>query len=385
MKTNIACFLCSKHIHGLEGVTYSCQSCAQRIFEPKQLGFLRIVQEKGELERQVQEALEGRAWRVQKTKEEILRVRMALHEAQKEEESAAAKVQDLRLRMKQLKSRNSTRRADLTLARSQLQHETSQTVQELSNSATRLRGRIFNAIQDAASARLYLIREMAAIYSFRERHFTQRPDVDYTIGREYLPIPSTESLAGLPHHVLNASMSHFCHFLLLMSGYLSVKLPCDIGWPEAVPWIKPREFQRKRPLGIPSKLERFMNEDTDRHILFLEGFAMLCYCVQYLCYVQGLTISHEEALDPGKAIYRLIIQKERTEGNPFTFGQANHASPSGYLATGKGWEKMEGWNEDGLYDIYALVKGIVMKEADWQVLGRSVEMEREWTKVGRRR
>jgi len=144
---------------------------------------------------------------------------------------------------------------------------------------------------------------------------------------------------------ISTSFSNIAHLLVLISHYLSLRLPAEItlphrdyptstiyaparsylsrelpsgslaqsssSGPAASRTPDPRPYApRPRPLFIDRSLPKLAREDPGAYALFLEGATFLAWNVSWLCRTQGLNLtsdSWEEVCDIGKNIWQLLV------------------------------------------------------------------------------
>lgn len=153
----------------------------------------------------------------------------------------------------------------------------------------------------------------------------------------------TNTVTGATPAQISTSFSNIAHLLVLISHYLSLRLPAEITLPHRnypTPTIytptksylsrespsgtaqsssgpaTPRtpdsrsHLPRPRPLFIDRSLPKLAREDPGAYALFLEGATLLAWNVSWLCRTQGLNLnsdSWEEICDMGKNIWQLLI------------------------------------------------------------------------------
>lgn len=144
---------------------------------------------------------------------------------------------------------------------------------------------------------------------------------------------------------ISTSFSNIAHLLVLISHYLSLRLPAEItlphrDYPTATIYAPARSYlsrelpsgspaqssssgpaasrtpdprhyaPRPRPLFIDRSLPKLAREDPRTYALFLEGATLLAWNVSWLCRTQGLNLtsdSWEEVCDIGKNIWQLSV------------------------------------------------------------------------------
>ncbi|KAB8240884.1 UV radiation resistance protein and autophagy-related subunit 14-domain-containing protein [Aspergillus flavus] len=145
---------------------------------------------------------------------------------------------------------------------------------------------------------------------------------------------------------ISTSFSYIAQLLVLVSHYLSLRLPAEITLPhrnypaptiyapsgsyllrEMLPasstlqpspssstpsrTADPRScFPRPRPLSIDRSLPKLAREDPGTYALFIEGATLLAWNISWLCRTQGLHItsdSWEEICSIGKHMWQLLV------------------------------------------------------------------------------
>jgi hypothetical protein len=154
---------------------------------------------------------------------------------------------------------------------------------------------------------------------------------------------SINTRAGAAPDHISTSFSYIAHILVLISNYLSLRLPAEITLPHKnypTPTIYtpsasylPREAYstlpsdqsssspttsratdphapRPRPLCIDKTLPKLAKEDPATYGLFIEGVTLLAWNVSWLCRSQGLNLgsdSWEDVCDVGKNLWQLLV------------------------------------------------------------------------------
>ena len=146
-----------------------------------------------------------------------------------------------------------------------------------------------------------------------------------------------------PAHI-STFLSNIAHLLVLVSHYLSLRLPAEITLPHRnypnptiytpaasynsheaahgasvhpsppVPTTSrstnPRTQSRPRPLFIDKTLPQLAKEDPATYALFIEGATLLAWDVAWLCRTQGLNLtsdSWEEVCNIGNGMWQLLV------------------------------------------------------------------------------
>lgn len=203
----------------------------------------------------------------------------------------------------------------------------------------------WNALQNrTAEARTYLCKEAASLYGLKMKR-RKKGTVEYIIGN--VQIPDLQELGSHPPLLTSTSFMHLSHLLMLVSHYLSLKLPYEITPPardRPLPSVKGSHNIRPRPLHLPMPLAELSRDDTAQYSLFLEGAAMLAYNIAWVCYTQGLEIADtEEAMRPGWNIWRLLVAGAGGVENG-KFGRWSHGSAGAFLMGRDGSNMLREWH-----------------------------------------
>ncbi|KAL2869929.1 Atg14 domain-containing protein [Aspergillus lucknowensis] len=210
-----------------------------------------------------------------------------------------------------------------------------------------------------AEARIFLCREAASLYGLRQkvRKVDNGLKESYVIGG--VNIIDLRDMNGKSYPCatpdqLSTSFTYIAHILVLVSHYLSLRLPAEIIPPHKnypTPTIYapsasylPRDVtqepsnqssssspttsrtadsrslpSRPRPLCIDKSLPKLAKEDPGTYAHFIEGVALLAWNVCWLSRSQGLNSasdSWEDVCDIGKNLWQLLVAPP---GKPSTF------------------------------------------------------------------
>ncbi|RAL01506.1 Atg14 domain-containing protein [Aspergillus ibericus CBS 121593] len=190
-----------------------------------------------------------------------------------------------------------------------------------------------------AEARIFLCREAANLYGLQRKTKNKdgAPQETYTIGG--VDIIDLRDMNGATPAYISTSLFYVAHLLILVSHYLSLRLPAEITLPHKdhptptisapsasylsresslhpSPSVLPEHKTdsprppRPRPLFIDRALPKLAKEDPGTYALFLEGVTLLAWNVSWLCRTQGmntLSDSWEEICNVGKNMWQLLV------------------------------------------------------------------------------
>lgn len=277
-------------------------------------------------------------------------------------QSLRSEIKDKRLDISQRKARLAQQYSDAESAKYQLVEREASLLSGTQNNARRTE-QLWHALHNkTAEARVFLCREAANLYGLRQQVKRRNGELKeaYVLGG--VPIidlrdmngkfchPSAINIygsintgTGIPSSQISTSLLYSAHLLVIVSHYLSVRLPAEIILPHrnhptpviytpAVsylthettysPWSSSSSptvsrtsgsrtnLHRPRPLVLEKSLPKLAKEDPGHYALFLEGATLLAWNVSWLCRTQGLNLSSdswEEVCDIGKNLWQLLV------------------------------------------------------------------------------
>ncbi|KAJ5375324.1 hypothetical protein N7517_007330 [Penicillium concentricum] len=216
------------------------------------------------------------------------------------------------------------RRSDAESAKFQLEEREAGILAGVQNTSKRVEHVWHSLHSKTAESRIYLCREVANLYGLRKN--------------------TKKGQGRIPQEQISSSFSNIAHLLVIVSHYLSLRLPAEITLPHKnypVPTIytpsasyRSRDGQdgadhqsssspaasktvdprihtpRPRPLFIDKPLARLAKEDPATYAFFLEGATLLAWNVAWLCRTQGINLSSdswEDVCDIGKSLWQLLV------------------------------------------------------------------------------
>ncbi|KAF9239369.1 hypothetical protein DTO013E5_8987 [Penicillium roqueforti] len=234
------------------------------------------------------------------------------------------------------------RRSDAESANFQLEERETGILAGVQNTSKRVEHVWHSLHSKTAESRIYLCREVANLYGLRKATKKGQGRETYVLGCGL--IVDLRDMNGIPQEQISTSFSNIAHLLIIVSHYLSLRLPAEITLPHKnypVPTIytpsasyrsrnghdgadyqsssspaasrtvDPRTHtSRPRPLFIDKPLPRLAKEDPATYAFFLEGATLLAWNVAWLCRTQGINLSSdswEEVCDIGKSLWQLLV------------------------------------------------------------------------------
>ena len=280
-------------------------------------------------------------------------------------EALTAEIKDKKLDISQRRLTLTRRKTDAESAKYQLMEREAAILTAIQNSNKRT-DHLWNTLHNkTAEARIFLCREAANIYGLRQKNRRVNGDhketyvlggmsvIDLrdmngklspmTVSSWSFKVQDTNTATGATPAQISTSFSNIAHLLVLISHYLSLRLPAEITLPHRnypTPTIytptksylsrespsatgqsssgsaTPRtpdsrpHIPRPRPLFIDRNLPKLAREDPGAYALFLEAATLLAWNVSWLSRTQGLNLnsdSWEEICDIGKNIWQLLV------------------------------------------------------------------------------
>ncbi|KAJ5333265.1 uncharacterized protein N7506_007048 [Penicillium brevicompactum] len=357
----MSCSICSRVSH--PHLPFHCPTCARNQLYQLRIESTRVLLEKEALGKQIeiavtQDGTRGRKsaqqepldtdndssprWALQTTNsnyaESLARRESLAHQIESLKSEAEAKKSEI-TRRKEILAR---RRSDAESAKYQLGEREAGTLASVQNTSKRVEHVWHNLHNKTAESRIYLCREVANLYGLRKATKKGQERESYVLGGDF--VVDLREMNGIPHEQISTSLSNIAHLLMIVSHYLSLRLPAEITLPHRnypVPTIytpsasyRSRDAQtrfdyqsssspatsrtmdprphtpRPRPLSIGKPLPKLAKDDFATYTLFLEGATLLAWNVAWLCRTQGISISSdswEEVCDIGKNLWQLLV------------------------------------------------------------------------------
>ncbi|RAL07486.1 Atg14 domain-containing protein [Aspergillus homomorphus CBS 101889] len=260
-------------------------------------------------------------------------------------EGLATEIRGKRLEISQRRVSLAQRQSDSESAKYQLLERETAILAGIRNNIKRTDHLWHSLHSKTTEARIFLCREAANLYELRQRLkiIDGVMQETYTIGGMHLV--DLRNMNGAPPAHISTSLSYIARLLVLVSHYLSIRLPAEITLPHRnfpLPTIfapsasyqtrdigsklassqqststpfEPKlpdshRLSRPRPLCIDKSLPRLAKEEPGTYALFLEGATLLAWDVAWLCRTQGLnpaSDSWEEICDMGKNLWHLLV------------------------------------------------------------------------------
>ncbi|KAH0539094.1 hypothetical protein FGG08_004332 [Glutinoglossum americanum] len=437
------CDICArKHTSKLP---FNCATCARNALYELRLENARTLLDKEALGRQVEASLSSSSstgqssssisnrWDTEQAAARTGESLERIQEIQNQADVLKKDIEDGRVHIAKLKASLAQRRSDYESASHNLTARRTATLESVEKGIKRIDHRWNTLHARTVEARVFLCREAANLYGLKQRRRRKGGVVreDYLIcGVGIVDLRDLNS--ALPSQI-TTSITHLAHLLILISHYLSLRLPAevtlphrdyplptiftpsssysarDVPFPGTSPTSSPSASRigdlpllpRPRPLFLEKPLPVLAKEDPAAYSLFVEGITLLAWDVAWLCRTQGLNISSsagpstwEDVCPLGRNLWLLLAaptpsprpsatdpttpSKSQSPNNslPVSLGQYSHGTAHTFLGTASAAEYMRNWKLHGPMKIVDRVKSALLGEmtgAEWEVLD-----EREW-------
>lgn len=361
----MSCHVCSRP--SSSRLPFYCSTCARNQLYQLRVDNARILLEKEAIGRQIETALIGENDDDKRRRDDMPAQleqkrcrRLALQAAHTKEAQCSARTKAILDHIEFLKSEIKEKKGDIVRrkaalaqrqsdaesAKHQLPERRSAMLTSIQNSTKRTE-HLWHALHNkTAESRIFLCREAANLYGLRQKVRKKNGETreSYVIGG--VTIVDLRDMNSATPAQISTAFSNIAHLLVLVSHYLSLRLPAEITLPHRnyplptiftpaasylsreVPFpgmspsqslsnsptasrtVDPRPSPRPRPLFIDKSLLRLVKEDPAAYALFLEGASLLAWNVSWLCRTQGLNIgsdSWEDVCDIGKNMWQLLV------------------------------------------------------------------------------
>lgn len=377
----MSCHVCSRAPNSR--LPFCCATCARSHLYQLRVEHARVLLEKESIGKQIENAVaygevqdgfgesdkgavgsNTEGWTIQTSANSQTKSSTRTKALRSHIETLAAEIKDKKLDISQRRLTLTRRKSDAESAKYQLMEREAAMLTGIQNSTKRTDHLWHSLHNKTAEARIFLCREAANIYGLRQKNRRVNGDLQETYVLGGMPIidlrdmngklssgPSswtfnvqdTNAITGATPAQISTSFSNIAHLLVLISHYLSLRLPAEITLPHRnypTPTIytptksylsrespsatgqsssgsaTPRtpdsrpHIPRPRPLFIDRNLPKLAREDPGAYALFLEAATLLAWNVSWLSRTQGLNLnsdSWEEICDIGKNIWQLLV------------------------------------------------------------------------------
>jgi hypothetical protein len=379
----MSCSICSRAPHSR--LSFHCPTCARNQLYQLRIDNTQVLLEKEGLGRQIETAVayDSSLDQLCSHGQEVSEVnktcspRWALQTISNHHAESMARRESLSLQLETLRLEVIAKKADIAKrkealarrcsdaesAKFQLEERETGVLAGVQNTSKRVEHVWHSLHSKTAESRIYLCREVANLYGLRKSTKKGQGRDTYVLGcgpivdlrdmngkfhrccHSYSShdIHTNRTTAGISPEQISTSFSNIAHLLVIVSHYLSLRLPAEITLPHKnypaptiyTPSASYRsrdpdgaDYQsssspaasrtvdlsnhtpRPRPLFIDKPLPRLAKEDPATYAFFLEGATLLSWNVAWLCRTQGINLSSdswEEVCDIGKSLWQLLV------------------------------------------------------------------------------
>ncbi|CEO58532.1 hypothetical protein PMG11_03249 [Penicillium brasilianum] len=357
----MSCLICNS-AHSRQ--PFLCPTCARNHLYQLRLENTQVLLERESLGRQIEIAVSHEASRNSQKRASEGRSTddkcspcWALQTISSRQAASSSRREDLSRQIEKLKEDIETKRADVSERGASLSRRRSDTESALYQLGER-EATILTGVQNTtkrtehlwhtlhsktAEARIFLCREAAHLYGLRQKT-SRKGDCRHSYVLGGIAIVDLKDMNSATPAQISTSLSNIAHLLVLVSHYLSLRLPAEITLPHrnhptatiysfaasynsrdsfdgsdtshpstsspTASRTDPRTQPRPRPLFIDKPLPRLAKEDPGTYALFLEGASLLAWDVAWLCRTQGINLasdSWEDVCNIGKGMWQLLV------------------------------------------------------------------------------
>ncbi|KAM0262916.1 hypothetical protein ACHAQJ_001509 [Trichoderma viride] len=434
------CDICH-HPHDAQRRPFFCAVDARnRIYEGR-TRHLQLMLDNETLKAQIDDLLADTAKPNKQTWDEAISHREAAEQKTDQILAAADKLRDeIKTARDEIQARKAAlarQRSDLASVSAGLAERRTKQLKDVEKSIHMLKFRWSQSAEDMASTRAFLCTEAVRLYGLKR--ITKKGSngrYEYNLGR--IPIVDLTSMDSLSPEVISTSLAHIAHVIMLISHYLSIRLPAEIVLPHR-DYPRPTMFTiqnsyrhgdvsfpgtllaptpqsespfanshvpRPRPLFVDKPLPQLSKEDPAAYSLFLEGTTLLAYDVAWLCCSQGVSVgdktSFEDICNMGRNLYNLLVNNQfqggainfsigapggdaniggqNADSNQSWIGRYAHGTTYYCLASDEGTELVKSFRLPSPLKLADKLKKKLLGDApapDWEVLG-----DDEWKDEG---
>ncbi|KAL1965955.1 hypothetical protein VTN77DRAFT_4895 [Rasamsonia byssochlamydoides] len=353
----MSCHICSRT--NSSRLPFYCPTCARSQLYLLRYETARILLEKDAVGREIEAAVTGNTpthgggesrqnprWTIQAAQTEQARSSERTRAIRAQVEVLKKEIKEKKGEVNQRASTLRQRRSDAESANYQLAERRESALSSIQNSIKRTEHLWHSLHNKTAESRIFLCREAANIYGLRQKLRKRGNEITETYVIGGVPIVDLREMNGATPSQISTAFSNIAHLLILVSHYLSLRLPAEITLPHRnypTPTIftpaasyssrdtlhsgkspphslsssptasraaDTRRPPRPRPLSIDKPLPRLAKEDPATYALFVEGASLLAWNVSWLCRTQGLNVgsdSWEEICNIGKNMWQLLV------------------------------------------------------------------------------
>ncbi|KAJ9428307.1 UV radiation resistance protein and autophagy-related subunit 14-domain-containing protein [Fusarium oxysporum] len=412
------CDICHR-IHDTERLPFLCTVDARNSLLDGRINNVELLLQNESLQNEINELLDETSTPNKFHKESLQAQQRTAEDRTTQILAAADKLRnDIKTAREEIQARKaalSRRKSDIAAVSGGLVERRVKQQKDIETDIGRLKYKWSRSAGDMARTRSFLCMEAARLY-----------------GLELLPwrnsVVDLATMNSSTPEMISTSLSHICHILMLVSHYLSIRLPAAITLPHR-DYPRPTIFNlsasyrsgdpvfpsqagvgnpshsgdtesqrvsRPRPLFIDKPPALLAKEDPATFSYFIEGVTLLAYNIAWACSTQGVSIGDrthfEDICNMGRNLHELLTNHQNVGGNLYPLssnkkdpsaskndtdaqasrmGQYSHGTTFYYLGGAEGTEFSKTFKLPGPIKLADKLKKKLLSEApapDWEVL-----------------
>ncbi|KAG5663652.1 hypothetical protein KAF25_006237 [Fusarium avenaceum] len=423
------CDICHRN-HDAKRLPFLCTVDARNAIFEGRMENVQLLIKNESLQQEINDLLNETSTPSKDRKESLQAQQRAAEDRTSQILAAADKLRsDIKAAREEIQARKaalSRRKADIASVSDGLAERRIRRQQDVEKEVGMSRYKWSRGADDMARTRSFLCMEAARLYGLERVKEGSSGKYEYYLGG--IPVVDLTGMNSSTPEMISTSLSHVCHILMLVSHYLSIRLPAAITLPHR-DYPRPTIFNlsasyrsgdpvfpsqsglstpsnpgdadsqrvsRPRPLYIDKPLPQLAKEDPATFSYFIEGVTLLAYNIAWACSTQGVPIGDktyfEDICNMGRNLHNLLTNQQATSGSllPITpttresesskgeadgqvsrMGQYSHGTTFYYLGGAEGTEFSKTFKLPGPMKLADKLKKKLLSEAptpDWEFL-----------------
>ncbi|KAF4435430.1 hypothetical protein FACUT_7171 [Fusarium acutatum] len=423
------CDICHR-IHDPERLPFLCTVDARNSLLDGRISNVELLLQNESLQNEINELLDETSTQNKFHRESLQAQQRTAEDRTTQILAAADKLRnDIKAAREEIQARKaalSRRKSDIAAVSGGLVERRVKQQKDIETDIGRLRYKWSRSAVDMARTRSFLCMEAARLYGLERVKEGSTGKYEYYLGG--IPVVDLATMNSSTPEMISTSLSHICHILMLVSHYLSIRLPAAItlphrdyprptifnlsasyrsgdpvfpsqtgaGNPSQSGDIESQRVSRPRPLFIDKPPALLAKEDSATFSYFIEGVALLAYNIAWACSTQGVSIGDrthfEDICNMGRNLHELLTNHQNVGGNIYPLlsnkkdpsaskndtdahasrmGQYSHGTTFYYLGGAEGTEFSKTFKLPGPMKLADKLKKKLLSEApapDWEVL-----------------
>ncbi|KAF4951917.1 hypothetical protein FGADI_7139 [Fusarium gaditjirri] len=358
------CDICHR-IHDAERLPFLCTVDARNSLLDGRIKNVELLLQNESLQNEINELLDETSTPNKFHKESLQAQQRTAEDRTTQILAAADKLRnDIKAAREEIQARKaaiSRRKSDIAAVSGGLVERRVKQQKDMETDIGRLKYKWSRSAGDMARTRSFLCMEVARLYGLGCVKEGSIGKYEYYLGG--IPVIDLATMNLSTPEMISTSLSHICHILMLVSHYLSIRLPAAITLPHrdyprptifslsasyrsgnpsfpSQPGVaSPSHFgdtesqrvSRPRPLFIDKPPALLAKEDPATFSYFIEGVTLLAYNIAWACSTQGVSIgdrSHfEDICNMGRNLHELLTNHQNVGGSLYPLS-SNHKDPS---------------------------------------------------------